>query len=85
MTDETASGSASASTLTSQQQTRLTILDMLQYDTAAAQEAIDGIGDDPLKLELFKRQYTLAQSETTALARTIKALKGMKDALSLFD
>ncbi|WP_312412281.1 DUF2560 family protein [Pseudescherichia sp.] len=71
--------------LTSQQQLRLEILSLVQYDTAAAKKAIDDIADDPLKLELFKRQYTLAQSEPTAVSRTTKALQGMKEALPLFE
>lgn len=75
---------SNATELTSQQQTRLTILDMLQNDTAAAQQAINFIGDDQLKLELFKRQYTLAQAEPTAVSRTTKAIQGVKDALPLF-
>lgn len=71
--------------LTSQQQLRLDVLALVQYDTAAAKQAIAEIADDPLKLELFKRQYTLAQSEPTAVSRTTKALQGMKEALSLFE
>ncbi|WP_312212341.1 DUF2560 family protein [Pseudescherichia sp.] len=71
--------------LTSQQQLRLDVLALVQYDTAAAKKAIDDIADDPLKLELFKRQYTLAQSEPTAVSRTTKALQGMKEALPLFE
>lgn len=56
----------------------------MQNDTAAAQEAIDYIADDSLKLELFNRQYALAQAEQTPLTRTIKAIQGVKDALPLF-
>lgn len=70
--------------LTSQQQIRLDILALVQNDTAAAAEAIQEIGDDPLKLELFKRQYALAQGEPTAVSRTTKAIQGMKEALALF-
>ncbi|HCJ9394978.1 TPA: DUF2560 family protein [Escherichia coli] len=70
--------------LTNQQQLRLEILQLVQSDTAAAQTAIEFIADDALKLELFKRQYTLAQSEPTAVSRTTKAIQGMKEALALF-
>lgn len=70
--------------LTDQQKLRLNILSLVQNDTAAAQEAIDYIADDSLKLELFNRQYALAQAEQTPLTRTIKAIKGVKDALPLF-
>jgi len=79
MADETMQAS-----LTPQQQLRLDILSLVQNDTAAAQEAISEIGDDQLKYELFKRQYTLAQSEPTAVSRTTKAIQGMKEALALF-
>lgn len=70
--------------LTDQQKLRLELLSLVQNDTAAAQEAIAEIGDDQLKFELFKRQYTLAQSEPTAVSRTTKAIQGMKEALALF-
>lgn len=70
--------------ITSQQQIRLDILALVQNDTAAAQQAITYISDDPLKLELFKRQYTLSQAEPTAVSRTTKAIQGVKDALPLF-
>lgn len=70
--------------LTDQQKLRLELLSLVQNDTAAAQDAIAEIGDDPLKFELFKRQYTLAQSEPTAVSRTTKAIQGMKEALALF-
>lgn len=70
--------------LTDQQKLRLELLSLVQNDTAAAQDAIAEIGDDQLKFELFKRQYTLAQSEPTAVSRTTKAIQGMKEALALF-
>ncbi|MEM6162050.1 DUF2560 family protein [Erwinia sp. P6884] len=70
--------------LTQQQQLRLEVLHLVQNDTAAAQDAINFIADDALKLELFKRQYTLAQAEPTAVSRTTKAIQGVKDALPLF-
>lgn len=81
MADET---TQTETTITAQQQIRLDILALVQNDTAAAAEAIEHIGDDPLKLELFKRQYTLAQTEPTPTSRTVKAIQGMKDALVLF-
>lgn len=79
MADETTS-----TELTSQQQIRLEVLQLVQNDTAAAKEAIEFVGDNPLNLELFKRNYTLAQAESTPVARTIKAIQGAKDALPLF-
>lgn len=71
--------------LTDQQKLRLELLSLVQNDTAAAQDAIAEIGDDQLKFELFKRQYTLAQSEPTPVSRTTKAIQGMKEALALFN
>ncbi|POU03618.1 hypothetical protein C3369_07310 [Escherichia sp. ESNIH1] len=71
--------------ISASQRLRLDVLALVQYDTAAAKQAIAEIADDPLKLELFKRQYTLAQSEPTAVSRTTKALQGMKEALPLFE
>lgn len=70
--------------LTDQQKLRLELLELVQYDTAAAQDAIAEIKDDQLKFELFKRQYALAQGEPTAVSRTTKAIRGMKEALELF-
>lgn len=70
--------------ITQQQQLRLEVLHLVQNDNAAAQDAINFIADDALKLELFKRQYTLAQTEPTAVSRTTKAIQGVKDALPLF-
>jgi hypothetical protein len=70
--------------LTDQQKVRLSILTLVQNDTAAAQEAIDFIADDVLKLELFNRQYVLVQAEPTPVTRTVKAIQGVKDALPLF-
>lgn len=70
--------------LTDQQKLRLELLSLVQYDTAAAQDAIAEIKDEQLKFELFKRQYTLAQGEPTAVSRTTKAIRGMKEALELF-
>lgn len=90
MTDEITQPAASASapapaTLTDKQKSRLDIFELVQNDTTAAKEAIDFIQEDPLKLELFKRQYALAQSEQTVLARTIKAVEQAKQSLNLFN
>lgn len=79
-----ADGSGSVGGISAAQSIRLTVLELVQNDTAAAKEAIDFVGDNPLNLELFKRNYTLAQAETTPVARTIKAIQGAKDALPLF-
>jgi len=71
--------------LTLKQKSRLDILTLVQNDNAAGKEAIEFIQDDPLKLELFKRQYELAQAETTVLSRTIKAVSLAKESLNLFN
>lgn len=80
MADENAS-----TELTQQQQIRLEVLALVQNDTAAAKQAIEFVGDNPLNLELFKRNYTLAQAEPTPVSRTTKAIQGAKDALPLFE
>ncbi|WP_261371911.1 DUF2560 family protein [Yersinia mollaretii] len=70
--------------LSARQQNRLEILRLVMNDTAAAQAAIEFVADDQLKLELFKDQYGLAQSEKEVVARTIKAIQDAKEALTLF-
>ncbi|CNL52107.1 Protein of uncharacterised function (DUF2560) [Yersinia enterocolitica] len=70
--------------LSARQQTRLEILRLVMNDTAAAQAAIEFVADDQLKLELFKDQYGLAQTEKEVVARTIKAIQDAKEALTLF-
>lgn len=78
------SDGTTATELTPQQLIRLELLELVQNDTAAAKEAINFVGDIPLNLELFKRNYTLAQAESTPVARTLKAIQGANDALELF-
>ncbi|MDE9540642.1 DUF2560 family protein [Xenorhabdus bovienii] len=70
--------------LTLSQRMRLEILRLVMNDTAAAQKAIEFIGDDTLKFELFKDQYSLAQNEPTPVSRTDKSIRKAKEALSLF-
>jgi len=43
--------------LTQEQAGRLAVLRLVKNDSAAARSAIDFIGDDPLKLELFSDRY----------------------------
>lgn len=62
----------------------LEILRMVQMDTAAAEKAIVFVNGEQLKYELFKSQYALAQTEQTPLARTEKAVREAKEALTLF-
>ncbi|GKV89290.1 DUF2560 family protein [Pectobacterium carotovorum] len=69
--------------LTLQQSTRLELLRLVMNDTAAAQAAIEFVGDDVLKLEFFKDQYTLATTEREVVARTFKAIRDAEEALTL--
>lgn len=71
--------------LTTSQQIRLEILRLVMNDTAAAQKAIEFIGDNSLQFELFKDQYKLVQTESGVVARTDKAIRNAKEALSLFN
>jgi len=43
--------------LTQEQSVRLSVLRLVKNDAAAARSAIDFIGDNPLKLELFSDRY----------------------------
>ncbi|MDE1487964.1 DUF2560 family protein [Xenorhabdus bovienii] len=70
--------------LTTSQRMRLEILRLVMNDTAAAQKAIEFIGDDTLKFELFKDQYKLVQTESGVVARTDKSIRNAQEALSLF-
>lgn len=70
--------------ITDAQKLRLDILALVQNDTAAAKDAISFVSDDPLKYELFQRNYTLSQAEPTPVSRTTKDIQGAKDSLSLF-
>lgn len=88
MTESTSGSVGTASStqpyLTAQQSTRLELLRLVMNDTAAAQAAIEFVGDDLLKLELFKDQYKLATAEGGVVARTFKAIQDAKEALTLF-
>ncbi|MGX8941613.1 DUF2560 family protein [Symbiopectobacterium sp. Eva_TO] len=70
--------------LTDVQQMNLELLRLVQSDTAAAEKAIEFVAAVKLNYELFKDQYTLAAAEQTPLARTEKAIREAKEALTLF-
>jgi len=72
-------------TVTSAQQIRLNLLASLNYDTAAAAEAIKFVGDDPLKYQIFVNQLSRVTTENGLVARTTKAIKESEEALLLFD
>ncbi|MGL5599477.1 MAG: DUF2560 family protein [Silvania sp.] len=72
-------------TVTPAQQIRLNLLASLNYDTAAAAEAIKFVGDDPLKYQIFINQLSRVTTENGLVARTTKAIKESEEALLLFD
>ncbi|AOP87660.1 DUF2560 family protein [Enterobacter kobei] len=71
-------------TVTPAQQIRLNLLTNLNYDTAAAADAIQFVGDDPLKYQLFVNQLSRVTTEIGPVARTTKAIKASEEALLLF-
>ncbi len=71
--------------LTLSQQLRIELLAVLDYDTAAAAKAIDFVQDDPLKYQLFTKQYNRVITETGPVEKTIKAIQEATEALVLFD
>ncbi|MCU6669928.1 DUF2560 family protein [Enterobacteriaceae bacterium H4N4] len=75
----------SENTVTPAQQIRLDLLAILNYDTAAAAEAIKFVGDDPLKYQIFTNQLPRVTTENGTVARTMKAIKESEEALLLFD
>jgi len=75
----------SENTVTPAQQIRLDLLATLNYDTAAAADAIKFVGDDPLKYQIFVNQLSRVTTEHGLVARTTKAIKESEEALLLFD
>ncbi|MBM6478186.1 DUF2560 family protein [Raoultella ornithinolytica] len=71
--------------LTTAEQLRLNLLSTLNYDTAAAKEAIAFVQDSPLKYQLFIQQYSRVTTESEVVAKTIKAVQEATEALPLFD
>lgn len=72
-------------TVTPAQQIRLNLLTNLNYDTAAAADAIQFVGDDPLKYQLFVNQLSRVTTEIGPVDRTTKAIKASEEALLLFE
>ncbi|UJD98905.1 DUF2560 family protein [Serratia plymuthica] len=65
---------------------RLKILSLVGYDTAAAASAIEFVADDPFKADLFEMQYNrFILDYGEVIARTLKAIRESKEALTLFD
>ncbi|HHT0550789.1 TPA: DUF2560 family protein [Klebsiella michiganensis] len=71
--------------LTTAEQLRLNLLSTLNYDTAAAKEAILFVQDSPLKYQLFIQQYSRVFSENEPVAKAIKAVQEATEALALFE
>ncbi|AXS17133.1 TPA: DUF2560 family protein [Klebsiella pneumoniae] len=71
--------------ITPAEQIRLNLLSTLNYDTAAAKEAIAFVQDSQLKYQLFIQQYSRVTTESEVVARTIKAVQESTEALTLFD
>jgi len=71
-------------TVTPAQQIRLNLLATVGYDTAAAEDAINFVDDDPLKYQMFINQFSRVTSESGVVARTTKAIKESEQALLLF-
>jgi hypothetical protein len=67
------------------EQIRLNLLSTLNYDTAAAKEAIAFVQDSQLKYQIFIQQYSRVTTESEVVAKTIKAIQEATEALALFD
>ncbi|NLU17962.1 Protein of uncharacterised function (DUF2560) [Serratia quinivorans] len=72
--------------ITQAQSIRLKLLTLVSYDTAAAASAIKFVDDDPVKAELFEKQYNrFAMDYSDVISRTAKAVQESKEALMLFE
>lgn len=71
--------------ITPAEQIRLNLLSTLNYDTAAAKEAIEFVKDSELKYQVFVQQFNRVVTESTIVAKTIKAIQEATEALMLFE
>lgn len=71
--------------ITPAEKIRLNLLLIVNYDTAAAKEAIEFVKDSELKYEVFVQQFNRVVTESTIVAKTIKAIQEATEALALFD
>ncbi|UXE39616.1 DUF2560 family protein [Raoultella ornithinolytica] len=71
--------------ITEAEQIRLNLLSTLNYDIAAAKEAIAFVQDSQLKYQLFIQQFNRVVTESEIVAKTIKAIQEATEALVLFD
>lgn len=70
--------------LTQSQQMRFGLLTALNFDTAAAAEAIKFVEDDQLKYQLFIQHLNRVTSENGLVAKATKAIQEAKETLLLF-
>ena len=71
--------------ITAAEQIRLNLLSTLNYDTAAAKEAIAFVQDNKLKYQIFIQQFDRVVTESEVVAKTIKAIQEATEALALFE
>lgn len=70
--------------LTTSQHFKLDIYKLVQMNNAATQEAFQFIGEDSMKLELFKIHYNQSNASPDVVARTIEAVRKAQESLDLF-
>ena len=71
--------------ITTSEQIRLSIIKKVNYDTAAAKLAIDFVGDNYLKSQLFADSFDRVFTESEIVSKTRKAIQEATEALALFD
>lgn len=71
--------------ITPAEQIRLNLLSIVNYDTAAAKEAIEFVKDSELKCQVFVQQFNRVVTESTIVAKTIKVIQEATEALALFE
>lgn len=71
--------------ITSAQQLKLALLDLVDNDAAAFEHALSFVGVDALKLELFKMCYAKAQLQFLPLQKAMEATSEAKQRLALIE
>lgn len=70
--------------MTDAQHLKLQVYRLVMNDSAATEKAIEFIAGSILNYELFKDAYAKTANETTARAKTEKAIREAKEVLDLF-
>lgn len=70
--------------LTPEQEFRLEVYNLVLNKNSAAEEALAFVGNDKLKLELFKIHFQAQAATADPTTRTIEAVRNAKEALDLF-